>query len=56
LRLFEAYQTVHASSLAALKAEINQGLADARSGRVSAVDVHAIKTKGRAALQSKGSV
>jgi antitoxin ParD1/3/4 len=56
LRLFEAYQTVQASSLAALKAEINQGLVDARSGRVSAVDVHAIKTKGRAALQSKGSV
>ena len=56
LRLFEAYQTVQASSLAALKADIDQGLADARSGRVSAVDVRAIKAKGRAVLQSKGSV
>ncbi|MBX9903505.1 MAG: type II toxin-antitoxin system ParD family antitoxin [Burkholderiales bacterium] len=56
LRLFEAYQTVQASSLAALKADINQGLADARAGRVSAIDVRAIKAKGRAVLQSKGSV
>ena len=56
LRLFEAYQTVQASSLAALKADIDQGLADARAGRVSAVDVRAIKAKGRAVLQSKGSV
>ena len=56
LRLFEAYHTVQASSLAALKADIDLGMADARSGRVSAVDVHAIKVKGRAVLQSKGSV
>ncbi len=56
LRLFEAYQTVQASSLAALKADINQGLADARAGRVNAIDVRAIKAKGRAVLQSKGSV
>ena len=56
LRLFEAYHTVQASSLAALKADIDLGMADARSGRVNAVDVHAIKAKGRAVLQSKGSV
>lgn len=57
LRLFEAYQSAQASSLAAaLKADIAQGLADVHAGRVGAVDVQAIKEKGRAVLRSKSSI
>ena len=56
LRLFESYQTVQASSLAALKSDIAQGLADAQAGRVKAIDFQAIKANGRATLESKGSV
>jgi antitoxin ParD1/3/4 len=56
LRLFEAYQAIQASSLAALKADVAQGMEDVQTGRVGTVDMQAIKTKGRAALKSKGSV
>jgi antitoxin ParD1/3/4 len=48
LRLFEAYQSVQQSSLAALKADINQGMADVKSGHVTRMDMAAIKAKGRA--------
>ena len=48
LRVFEVYQSVQQSSLIALKAEIDQGLADAKAGRVSKMDMTAIKAKGRA--------
>lgn len=53
LRLFEAYQATQASSLAALKTDIAQGLADVKAGRVGALDVKSIKSKGRAALKGK---
>lgn len=56
LRLFETYQAAQASSLAALKADIAQGLADVQAGRVGAVDVEAIKAKGRAVLRSDSPV
>jgi len=52
LRLFEAYQTVQVASFASLKADIAQGMADVQAGRVSAVDMKAIKAQGRAVLQS----
>jgi antitoxin ParD1/3/4 len=48
LRVFEVYQSVQQSSLIALKAEIDQGLADAKAGRVSKMDMTSIKAKGRA--------
>jgi antitoxin ParD1/3/4 len=48
LRLFEAYQSVQQSSLAALKADIDQGMADLDAGRVSKMDMAAIKAQGRA--------
>lgn len=51
LRLFEAYQAAHAASFASLKADIEQGLADVHAGRVSAMDITAIKAKGRAELR-----
>jgi antitoxin ParD1/3/4 len=47
LRLFEAYQSVQQSSLAALKADIDQGMADLDAGRVSKMDMTAIKAQGR---------
>lgn len=53
LRLFEAYQEVRAASLASLKADIAQGMADVQAGRVGAVDMNVIKAQGRAALQAK---
>ena len=55
LRLFEAYQAVQSASLASLRADITQGLADVRAGRVAAVDIEEIKAQGRAALQTKAS-
>jgi antitoxin ParD1/3/4 len=48
LRLFEAYQSVQQSSLAALRADIEQGMADVKAGRVRAMDMAAIKAQGRA--------
>ncbi len=53
LRLFEAYQTAQIASFAALKADIAQGMADVHAGRVSALDINAIKAQGRAVLQSE---
>jgi antitoxin ParD1/3/4 len=55
LRLFEAYQTVQTSSLAALKSDIAKGLDDVQAGRVSKVDMAAIKSQGRAMLKVKSS-
>lgn len=53
LRLFEAYQSVQAASLTALRADIAQGMADLDAGRVGDVDMNAIKARGRAALKAK---
>lgn len=55
LRLFEAYQAVQAASLATLKSDIAKGMADIRAGRVDAVDMKAIKARGRATIKSKAS-
>jgi antitoxin ParD1/3/4 len=56
LRFFEAYQTVQASNLMALKADVAQGMADVQAGRLSFIDMNAIKAKGRVALQAKAPV
>lgn len=48
LRLFEAYQAVQLSSLAALRADIDQGMADVKAGRVDKMNMAAIKARGRA--------
>lgn len=55
LRLFEAYQAVQISSLAALKADIAMGLSDVKADRVAPMDMSAIKAQGRAALQAKSA-
>lgn len=48
LRLFEAYQSAQSANLAALKADIAQGVADIDAGRVREVSVSSIKERGRA--------
>ncbi|MFV5216139.1 type II toxin-antitoxin system ParD family antitoxin [Azonexus caeni] len=48
LRLFEAYQSVQAAKLAALKTDIAQGVADIDAGRVREVSISSIKERGRA--------
>lgn len=55
LRLFEAYQTVQAANLAALKADIDQGVADISAGRIKELDVESIKRRGRATLAARRS-
>ena len=47
LRLFESYQTVQGATLAALKADIEQGQADKRAGRVAPLNIETIKADGR---------
>ena len=53
LRFFEAYHSVQTGSLAALKSDIAKGMQDVSAGRVSAGDMAAIKSQGRAALKQK---
>lgn len=53
LRVFEAYQLMRSRTLAALKSDISLGMKDVRAGRVSTVDISAIKIRGRAALGKK---
>jgi len=55
LRLFEAYQGVQAASLAGLKADIAQGVADIAAGRVRELDMNEIKQRGRAMLAARQS-
>ena len=47
LRLFESYQSVQSTALAALKKDIEQGQADRHAGRVSPLNVAALKVEGR---------
>lgn len=53
LRLFEAYQSMQAVTLAVLKGNISQGMKDIQAGRVGTVDFSAIKAQGRATLRTK---
>lgn len=53
LRLFEAYQSVRAANLAALKEDIAQGMADVSAGRVKPLDLGSVKQRGRAAKTSR---
>lgn len=49
LRVFEAYQAMQAKTLAALKADIAEGMKDVRTGHYGPVDFESIKAEGRAA-------
>ena len=55
LRLFEAYQALQAATLSLLKADVAQGMADVKAGRVGVVDMNAIKKLARTALDAKVS-
>lgn len=55
LRMFEAYQSARTSGLAALQADIAQGVADVGAGRVASLDIEDIKRQGRAALTTRKS-
>lgn len=48
LRLFEAYQSVRMSTLVALKADLDKGVADLQAGRVVPMDMATLKAEGRA--------
>lgn len=56
LRLFETYQNTRAANLAALKADIAQGLADIDAGNAREVSATNIKERGRALLASRKAV
>jgi antitoxin ParD1/3/4 len=53
LRVFEAYQSIQTTTLAALKADIDEGMEDVRAGRVSAIDFSQLKVEARSALQKR---
>jgi antitoxin ParD1/3/4 len=53
LRVFEAYQAMRTRTLAALKSDIDEGMADVRAGRVSSIDFSELKAEARAALLKK---
>ena len=53
LRLFEAFEAVKSTNLAALRADIAKGMSDVQAGRVSAVSMAAIKAAGRAKLKTR---
>ena len=53
LRLFEAYQTIQAATLANLKGDIAQGVADIAAGRVRERDIYEIEQRGRAVLAAR---
>jgi antitoxin ParD1/3/4 len=55
LRLLDAFESVRASALAKLRADVDAGWKDIDEGRVSDFDAAAIKQRGRAKLtRTKG--
>jgi len=52
MRLFEANHDVQQSSLVALKADLEQGMADVKAGHVVASDMSVIKAQDRALKRS----
>ncbi|MBF0255053.1 MAG: type II toxin-antitoxin system ParD family antitoxin [Gammaproteobacteria bacterium] len=55
LRLFEAYQSLQQSTLAQLRADVAQGIADKESGRIEPLDMAGIKRLGRERLGRSAS-
>jgi len=52
MRLFEAYHPGQQASLFALKADLEQGMADVKAGHVVASDMSVIKAQDRALKRS----
>lgn len=55
LRLFESYQSVQSATLANLKADIEQGKADKRAGRVAPLNIANVKAEGRRQRSAKAN-
>ncbi len=55
LRLFEAYQSVRATTLVALRVDLEKGMDDIQAGRVQPMDMAAIKSEGRARVRKQSS-
>jgi antitoxin ParD1/3/4 len=55
LRLFETYEQLRSSKLTRLRADIDEGLADVRAGRLVEFDPDAVKKRGRARLAKAAS-
>jgi len=53
LRLFEVYQNMREASLAALRADLEQGVADIEAGNVQEIDIETIKQRGRSRLAER---
>jgi antitoxin ParD1/3/4 len=53
LRLFETYQGLQQSRLAALQADIDKGMAELRAGKADLVDMAQLKAEGRRLRKSK---
>ena len=53
LRVFEAYQAMQAQTLAALKADIAEGMKDVRAGNYGPIDLEEFKKRNRAELKKR---
>lgn len=53
LRVFEAYQSMQAETLAALKADIAEGMKDVRSGNYGPIDFEAFRQRNRAEFKKR---
>ncbi len=53
LRIFEAYQSMQAKTLAVLKADIAEGMKDLRAGNYGPIDLEEFKKRNRAALKKR---
>ena len=54
LRVFEAYQAMQAQTLAALKADIAEGMKDVRAGDYGPIDLEEFKRSNRAEFKKRG--
>ncbi len=53
LRVFEVYQSMQERSLAALKADIAEGMKDLRAGNYGPIDLEEFKKRNRAELKKR---
>jgi antitoxin ParD1/3/4 len=53
LRLLDAFESVRASTLVKLRADVNAGWKDIEEGKVSDFDPEEVKRRGRARLERK---
>ena len=54
LRVFEAYHSMQAKTLAALKADIAEGMKDIRAGHYGPIDFEELKAESRREFKKRG--